>query len=583
MPAATTKTQPHAAQVISHLATAALIAIVATGLCVIAGWVLDVETLKSGLPGFVAMKINTAIGFIMSGVALYLLRSTGRPSSAGRIPALVTAVLGLLTLVEYLLSVELGIDQALIAEPPGAVGTVHPGRMSPVTAFNFFITGMALLLLDRRSGRGRRAAEALALLGGGLSLLGVIGYVYGAEGFYNLLPNLTGIALNTAILFCLLFFAIAVARPHHAAVRLLTDGGSAGILARRMIPAALILPLGLEWASGIARFIPRYGVQAENALHATLTIVLLIVITVVTGKLLKQLDADKASLQAQLEASRDGLELVVIERTCELVQEIHERNAVEVELRESRDRLDQRVAERTEELAAANADLKQFAYVASHDLREPLRMVTSYLTLVSRKLGPDIDDDMKAFIGFAVDGAKRMDALILGLLDYARITRGQTPFVPLALGHIVAESLDNLRVTSQEAGADITVAEGLPTVMGDDIELVRLFQNLVGNAIKYRVADRPIHVSIGWRDDGGEWWVWVKDNGIGIEPEYFEQVFGLFQRLVPRDQFEGTGIGLAVCKKIIENHGGRIWIESTLHEGSTFLFAIPKLPPQASP
>ncbi|CDL01336.1 Putative sensory transduction histidine kinase,phytochrome-like (modular protein) [Magnetospirillum gryphiswaldense MSR-1 v2] len=238
------------------------------------------------------------------------------------------------------------------------------------------------------------------------------------------------------------------------------------------------------------------------------------------------------------------------------------------------------LAVQAQSLAQSNTDLEQFAYVASHDLREPLRMVTMYLALVSRKLGPDLDADMKEFIGFAVDGAKRMDALILGLLEYARIARSEMPLQPLALGEPIAESLRNLQILCQEAGAVVSVAEDLPSILGDRTELIRLFQNLFANAVKYRSPDRAPIISVGWRDDGTEWCVWVKDNGIGIAPEYFEQVFGIFKRLVTRKEYEGTGIGLAICKRIVEHHLGRIWVMSIVGEGCTFLMAFPKIDAQ---
>jgi len=235
------------------------------------------------------------------------------------------------------------------------------------------------------------------------------------------------------------------------------------------------------------------------------------------------------------------------------------------------------LAVQAQSLARSNTDLEQFAYVASHDLREPLRMVAMYLAMVAKKLGPDIDADMKDFIGFAVDGAKRMDALILGLLDYSRFARSDGPLAPTAVGEVVADSLHNLQVLCREAGAVVSVAEDLPTIQGDRSELTRLFQNLFGNAIKYHSPDRPPTISVGWRDDDSEWCIWIKDNGIGIAPEHFEQIFGIFKRLVTREEYEGTGIGLAVCKKIVEHHHGRIWVESTLGEGSVFLLAFPKI------
>ena len=227
-------------------------------------------------------------------------------------------------------------------------------------------------------------------------------------------------------------------------------------------------------------------------------------------------------------------------------------------------------------LARANAELEAFSYVASHDLRQPLRTVVSYLGLIERRLDPTLlSDEIKEFIGFAVGGAKRMDGLILGLLEYSRTGRsGKT--APVALAEAVTDALSNLTVAIRETDAEIVVADGLPVIVCDRTELVRLFQNLIGNAVKYRAPERKPKIEIGWSRKGNMWLLSVKDNGIGIAPKDRERAFGIFQRLVPQDACEGTGIGLAICRKIVEHHGGRIWIESAPGVGTTFFFTLQK-------
>jgi len=228
-----------------------------------------------------------------------------------------------------------------------------------------------------------------------------------------------------------------------------------------------------------------------------------------------------------------------------------------------------------DQLRQTNAELEQFAYVASHDLRQPLRMVSSYLGLIERRLGPQLDEELKEFFGYAIGGARQMDRLILDLLEYSRTgkTRAESA-VPLA--ESVARALLDLTVAIREAGAEIVVADNLPTIVGDPIELTRLFQNLIGNAVKYRAPGRPPRVAIGCRRQGREWLVTVADNGIGIAPQDRDRAFGIFQRLVGLGEYEGTGIGLAVCKKIAEHHRGRIWIESAEGgDGTTFVIAFP--------
>ena len=223
--------------------------------------------------------------------------------------------------------------------------------------------------------------------------------------------------------------------------------------------------------------------------------------------------------------------------------------------------------------------MPQFSYVASHDLRQPLRMVTSYLELIEKRLPPEsLSVDIKTFLDYAVGGAKRMDRLILDLLEYSR-TGKSAKLVPVPLGETIDDALVNLTVAIREADAVVVVADNLPTVNGDPTELTRLFQNLIGNAVKYHAPDRRPEIEIACRRERREWLVSVNDNGIGIAPDDRERAFAIFQRLVAQDACEGSGIGLAVCKKIVEHHGGRIWIESEVGAGSTFFMTFPAVDP----
>ncbi len=234
------------------------------------------------------------------------------------------------------------------------------------------------------------------------------------------------------------------------------------------------------------------------------------------------------------------------------------------------------------DLARSNEELQQFAYVASHDLREPLRMISSYLSLLERRLGNSLDDNCREFIAFAVDGAQRMDALIRDLLEYSRIGHTDPAMAPVSVSESIKVATANLAAATEECGATVEWPADLPTVSGNSGELVRLFQNLIGNALKYRAPDRVPTVTLSCQEQDGEWVFAVKDNGIGIAPEHFNRIFMVFQRLHGRGAYEGTGIGLAICKKIVEHHGGRIWVESVPGEGSRFSFTLPLLSPRQS-
>jgi signal transduction histidine kinase len=244
--------------------------------------------------------------------------------------------------------------------------------------------------------------------------------------------------------------------------------------------------------------------------------------------------------------------------------------------------LEGKVAERTErlnqtmdELKRSNTELEQFAYVASHDLQEPLRMVASYLQLVSRRYGDRIDKDGHEFIAFAVDGSVRMQQLIDDLLSYSRVGTKGKAFVPTACEGVYAKATRNLQIAIEDRNASVT-HDALPTLPADEGQLVQLLQNLVGNALKF-CKDRPPRVHVSAVKKGVEWEFTIRDNGIGIPKEQFDRVFQIFQRLHPREEYEGTGIGLAVCKKIVERHGGRIWPESEVGVGTTFHFTIPEV------
>ena len=228
---------------------------------------------------------------------------------------------------------------------------------------------------------------------------------------------------------------------------------------------------------------------------------------------------------------------------------------------------------KAKELARSNADLEQFAYVASHDLQEPLRMVANFTQLLADRYGDQVGADGKEFIAYAVDGARRMQRLIQDLLQYARVgTRGKA-LQPGDTNQLLTAAVVNLAVTIEENGAVVTHGP-LPTVMADPAQLTQVFQNLIGNAIKFRGAATPrIHVSAERR--GARWVFAVRDNGIGIEPEFADRIFVIFQRLHSRNEYPGTGIGLSLCKKIVERHGGRIWVESEPGKGATFWFTIP--------
>ena len=317
----------------------------------------------------------------------------------------------------------------------------------------------------------------------------------------------------------------------------------------------------------------------------------------------------RLSSETEIRMHRNILEELVIKRTAQLdetivalKQQVQQRTKAEIALQEMNVELEIRVVDRTEELRSSleslqdeidsrkrteaqikatllelersNKELEQFAYVASHDLQEPLRMVSSYTQLLAQRYEDQLDDKARKFIDYAVDGAVRMQRLINDLLAYSRLsTQGKT-LETIDAHSALCETLRNLAAAIGENRAIVT-SDDLPTICADASQLGQLFQNLIGNAIKFRGADVP-RIRISACDLGREWRFSVTDNGIGIQAQYAEKVFAIFQRLHTRAEYPGTGIGLAICKRIVERHGGRIWFESEPGFGSTFHFTMPK-------
>ena len=231
------------------------------------------------------------------------------------------------------------------------------------------------------------------------------------------------------------------------------------------------------------------------------------------------------------------------------------------------------VTRQSEELSRSNRDLEQFAYVASHDLQEPLRMVSSYVALLGRRYGGELDERADKYIHFAVDGANRMQRLIHDLLAYSRVGTQGAELTPTDTAPVLRETLSNLELAIEDSEAQVVFSD-LPSVMGDPSQLRQLFQNIIGNALKYRSESRP-RVELDAKRDGDQWTFSIRDNGVGFDQRYAERVFGVFKRLHRNADIPGTGIGLAICQRIIDRHGGRIWAESKLGEGSCFYFTLP--------
>jgi signal transduction histidine kinase len=674
--------------------------VILLGAVVLLGWSLDSQWLKSGIPKGIAMNPGSAVLFIIGGFALgKSVNSKIETSSRDWVVVLCGLILtagGALKLAEYLFSFDSNLDQLLFRTSLGPVGSLPANEIAPNTAFNFLFCGIGLLTIDAETQRGFRPAQLCFLLAGLVALLALIGYAYRVLPLYSL-GSATPMALSTAVAFGLFALAGLAVRPDRGIMMALTSDTTAGAIARRLLPAAILIPLGL----GALRFTSErrglFEVEFGVSLFAVANMVLFTCLIWWNAQLLFRAEQQRLRAERRLAVQYAATRVLaesthVAEATDKLVRVICEslgwqvgalwemdestgqihcqkmhtslpgmnrfaevsrkltfaigsglpgrvwrsREPVWIEDLSANGRLhrgpvasevglhsacgfpirfngtvcgvmeffstgrepaddsllqmfaaigsqtgqfierkfaENQLKQASVDLERSNTDLQQFAYVASHDLSEPLRMIVSYLQLLGERHEKSLNPEAREFIGYAVDGAQRMQRLIQDLLAYARVGSHGRDFQMTDCEQVLGAVLQNLKLTIAETGAVIE-RQPLPTVKGDPIQLTQVFQNLISNAIKFRGNKAP-RIGINARREGREWVFAVQDNGIGIEPRNFERIFVLFQRLHTRQEYPGTGIGLAICKRIIERHGGRIWAESTPGQGTAFNFTLP--------
>lgn len=529
---------------LKHFSEYSSIIIIIIGILALTGWTFEIAILKSPSPYFSTIKSNAALCFILIGFSLWLQqtkRINKRNRQVAQILVIIVALIGFLTLMEHLFNFNFGIDQILFTEPLGALNTSAPNRMSFITAFELLITGAALLILDKKLGR-YRPAQFLMLIEGILALMAFMGYVYSASNLY-MVYNYTGTSLYAAIVFIIIFFAVLTARPENGLMKVIVSDGLGSVFGRRILPAVIIFPILLGGLWLLGEKLGYYDFNFGEALLVISTVIILLLILWNTMISLNKTDMDRQKSQKNLER-----------RTLELEEALNM-------------------------LKRSNEELQQFAYVSSHDLQEPLRTIASFTQLLERRYKGKLDADADEFLDYIVDAAKRMQTLINDLLEYSRVTTKGREFEPVDVNEVLDIVLSNLKISIDEDNAEIIYNE-LPTVYADELQLVQLFQNLIGNAIKFRRVDEPPKIEISCKkdDDKGEYVFSVTDNGIGIEKQYLERIFIIFQQLHTIDMYKGTGIGLSVAKKIVEHHGGHIWAESKFGVGSTFYFTFPVKP-----
>ncbi|MFA6002066.1 MAG: ATP-binding protein [Thermoleophilia bacterium] len=518
---------------------AVLIAVaVAIGVLTLTGWVTGSRFLTSIRDEYFPMPPSTAVGLLLTGGSMMVtvlwpknpvIRTISRLINIGLM------VLATIIILEAVTEVAPGMEERLFGLK-GELNGIPLGRMSPIAAVLFFLLNLALLVFHgsrRYESWCRNIAVELSLavlLTGSVTTLG---YLYGTPLLYG--GDIRPVA-PTAGLALALLGASLISGAGNSAWPLSYFVGDT--VRARMLRSIFPIIIGLIFVDGWIESVAIVEFDINPVLVSALS----------------------ATFFLALSA------LLIARSALKIGGAVDQANA-------RRDRAEERMQKLNRELERSNAELEQFAYVASHDLQEPLRMVSSYMQLIEKRYSDQLDADAREFIGFAVDGSSRMQIMIRDLLVLSRVSTRGKPFTRTDSGQALDLALANLAVAIRESGADVTY-DDLPELKADPTQLMQLFQNLVGNAIKFH-GEEPPRIHISSVINNSEWVISISDNGIGFEEGYAEKIFVIFQRLHGRNDYEGSGLGLALCKKIVERHGGRIWAESEPGRGSVFYFTIP--------
>lgn len=508
------------------------IIIVIIGIIVLIGWAFNIPILKSPGPDFPTIKSNVALCLILIGASLWLQQTKRiniRNRRAAQILAIIVLIIGLLTIIEHIFNLNFGLDQILFIEPPGTPNTSSPNRIPFIAAVNIVITSSALLILDKKVHK-HVPAQYLMILDGILSLMVLLGYLYNAPEFYQVYYY-NASSIYGGLIFMIIFFAVLAARPETGFIKVLSSGEYGSVFGLRILLALAVISIFLGWLRILGQDLGYYSAAFGTALY---TISVLIILSILVWNSILSLNkTDKERKEANKELRRN-----------------------------------------LEELEISNRELKSFAFITSHDLQEPLRTMASYAQLIERRYKGQLDPDADEFLEYMVSGAKRMKRMIQGLLDYSQVETKGNKFKEISTEKALGAALSDLQHSIDQCHAEVTY-DPLPSIFADECQIVRVFQNLIGNALKFRKKDEPPKIHISAKKQGNEWVFSVNDNGIGIEDQYFHIIFEVFKRLHAIGEYEGAGIGLSIVKRIIDRHGGRMWVDSSPDNGSTFYFTIP--------
>lgn len=523
-------------------ACAILAAIVAIGLgtAALIGWLAAIPILTSFRADWVAMKANTAVGLVAAGGAL-ILSVSGHAVllSASRLCAAFVTTLGIATLVEYASGWDPGFDQALLAEPSGAIATTNPGRMAAVAAGNFALCGLALIFLGSRTARGALIASLLALPCTLASAIAVLVYGLGAEEppfVYG--AHATSIAAPTAAAFVFLGGGIGLAGVGMGAPPWLASPYSGGFMLRRLLPLAVLGPMATVWLRIIGQRMGWFTTIEFGAATVSVTM-----IAIMSGALVWC-----AKLLDGLERVRLGREAQIGELNAALRNRLH---ALEV----------------------ANKELEGFSYATSHVLRAPLRAIDGFSNILLQDYGEKLDSEGRRLLGVVRESNQEMAEAIDGILEFLRLGQSGLSLATIGMNEAVRLALEELEPKTRGRKLKILLSP-LPDVVADKAMIHRVWTTLLDNAIKFTTPKVEATIEIGAIPDRAETVFYVRDDGVGFDMAYAAKLFGVFNRL-HGSEFAGNGMGLAIVQRIVARHGGSVWAEGKPNEGATFYFTLP--------
>jgi signal transduction histidine kinase len=515
------------------------------GTLALLGWTLDIASLKQGIASGVAMNPATALGFILLGLEVFRLHARINNPLASRIGQLaiwMVIIASAMKLGDLVLGTSFGIDQLLFAAQLDKYLT-HPNRMAPNTTLCFFLLGWAMLSLRSRSKAAISTAQALTMIPALFIPLAIVGYIYGTESFYGL-GSYIPMAFNTAIAFLFLIAAILFTYPHDGFMRVFTSGGSAGKIAPILLPATLIVPFLVGWITLAVLNAKLIDPALDHALSVVINIAIFFALSYFSIRTLYFSDLQRQKADAE--------------------QKLAELKAEELKMAKINEAY----------LIAVNKELDDFTYIAAHDLKEPLRGIHNYAGILKEDYAGQMDEGARQYVNSIQRLAERLSFLIDRLLAYSRVGSTELVHVQIDVDAVVDEVAEDLNRLWTKEGIELRRNGRLGTITGDATRVGEIFQNLISNAAKYN--DKPSKwIEVGCNHSGTPPIFYVRDNGIGIAPQHHENVFRIFKRLHEVNKYGGgTGAGLTIVKKIIERHGGRIWLESVPGEGTVFYFTL---------